>query len=200
VNIEIKKLTPDLAGDYADFFDKTPHNHSGKNEKCYCVTFCKDNVYHGGGSHWYQTPDERRLHGIKRVQDGHIQGYLAYYGGEAIGWCNANTKSDCQEIMNFMRSVNSVPVDECTDGEKIKFIFCFAISPKMQRMGIATKILDYICQDAAEEGFDFIEAQAVKEFADDGFRGLLSMYEKCGFSIRAEQAGKIIVRKALRSL
>ena len=200
MNIEMQKLTPALAQEYADFFDKTPHNHSGKGVKCYCVTFCKDSVYQGGGSHWYDTPDERKLHGIKRVENGEIQGYLAYYDDDVIGWCNANTKSDCQEVMNFMHSVNKVPLDECKDGEKIKFIFCFVVSPNMQRMGVATKLLDYICQDAALEGFDFIEAQASKDFADDGFRGILSMYEKCGFYVHAERDDKIVVRKALKSI
>ena len=198
INIEICKLTPNLVQDYAHFFDTTPHNKSGNEDKCYCVTFCKDNVYHNGGSHWYPSPDERRIHGIQRVKDGYIQGYLAYSNGEVVGWCNSNTKTDCKEIMNFMRTVNGVPVDECKDAEKIKFVFCFAIAPKMQKMGIATQLLEHVCRDAAAEGFDFIEAQAQKKFHADGFRGMLSMYEKCGFSIYAEQGDKIIVRKILK--
>ncbi|MCL2171216.1 MAG: GNAT family N-acetyltransferase [Defluviitaleaceae bacterium] len=198
MDIEIKKLTPALAQDYAHFFDTTPHNHSGKGDKCYCVTFCKDSVYHAGGKHWYNTPVERRAHGIGRVENGEIRGYLAYCENEPIGWCNANTKSDCKEIMNFMSSVNGVPVAECVDGEKIKFVFCFAVAPKMQKKGIATRLLQQVCRDAAAEGFDFVEAQAQREFAVDGFRGMLGMYEKCGFSIYAEENDKIIVRKALK--
>ena len=197
MNIEIRKLTPDLADDYARFFDETPHNNSGGKDKCYCVTFCRDGVYRSGGKHWYPSPEERRLHGIRRVKDGDIQGYLAYCDGEIVGWCNANAKADCREVMDHMRSVG-IPVEECGAGEKGKFVFCFAIAPKMQGMGIATRLLEHICQDAAGDGFDFVEAQTQAEFVNDGFRGPLAMYEKCGFGIRAERDGKIVVRKSLR--
>jgi len=196
MNIKIRKLTPDLAEDYANFFNATAHNNTGKGTKCYCVTFCRDNVYHSGGQHWYKSPEERRLHGIKRVQDGDIQGYFAYLNGEIVGWCNANTKLDCQEVMNYMRSVG-IPVDECRAGEKGKFVFCFVITPKFQRMGVGTQLLEYVCQDAAAEGFDFIEAQTHIEFTGDGFRGPLEMYKKRGFTVYAENEGKVVVRKLL---
>lgn len=45
MEIEIKKLTPELAEDYVHFFDVTPHNF---NECiCYCVTWRSDNSYAG---------------------------------------------------------------------------------------------------------------------------------------------------------
>jgi len=71
------------------------------------------------------------------------------------------------------------------------------MAPKLQKMGIATKMLEYICQDAKAGGFDYIEAQTQREFANDGFRGLYSMYEKCGFAVHAEKEGKIVMRKPL---
>jgi len=197
MNIEIRKLTPDLAQDYAHFFDTTPHNHSGDGNKCYCITFCKDNVYNTGGSHWYRTPDERRCHGVKRVQDGDIQGYLAYLDGEAVGWCNAGTKTDYTAVVNYIRS-EGIPVDECNTNEMIKFIFCFTVAPKVQRKGIATQLLKRICQDAADEGFDFVETHTHKDFLRDGFRGTLKMFEKCNFNVYAENENNIVVRKTLK--
>ena len=196
MEIEIKELSPDLAEDYARFFDTTPHNNTGKGTKCYCVTWCSDPVYHSGGEHWYPSEEERRLHGLKRVKDGSIRGYLAYCGDEIVGWCNVNTKADCQEAMKYFRSMG-IPIDECRAGEKSKFVFCFAIAPKAQSMGVATKLLAHACQDAADNGFDFIEALPYRELADDGFRGPLALYEKCGFSIQAEHEGKVVVRKVL---
>ena len=41
MNIEIRKLTPELAEDYACFFDETPHNDEYKH-KCYCVSWRAD--------------------------------------------------------------------------------------------------------------------------------------------------------------
>lgn len=199
MNIEIKKLTPNLADAYARFFDETPHNDSNSGRKCYCVTFCNDRVYRNGHSHWYPTPEERRLHGIQRVKDGDIQGYFAYLDGEIVGWCNANSKTDCNEVMNYMRSTG-VPVAECGAGEKGKFVFCFAVAPKVQRMGVAAKLLAYICQNATTEGYDYIEALTYRKFVSDGFRGPIALYEKCGFNIHAENEGKIIMRKILKDL
>ncbi|MDR0324999.1 MAG: GNAT family N-acetyltransferase [Oscillospiraceae bacterium] len=197
MKIEIRKLTPDFAEEYARFFDRTPHNDAGDRAKCYCISFCSDKVYHNGGEHWYSSPDERRLQGIQRVRDGNIQGYLAYCDGEIVGWCNANTKEDCQEGINYMRSYG-VPLNECRAGEKTKFIFCFAIAPRIQRMGIATQLLKHICQDAAADGFDYVEAATHTTFTQDGLRGPLALYEKCGFSQHAVQESNVVMRKALK--
>jgi hypothetical protein len=41
MNVEIHKLTPELAEDYARFFDETPHNDEFK-RKCYCVSWRAD--------------------------------------------------------------------------------------------------------------------------------------------------------------
>ena len=197
MNIEIRKLVPDLAEDYACFFDTTPHwGHD--DTKCYCISWCGDNVYHNGGSHWYSSPDDRRVHAIQRVRDGDIQGYLAYCDGEVVGWCNANTKSDCRECMNHLRS-EGVPIEECHEGEKVKFIFCFTVAPKAQRMGVATQLLRCVCRDAAADGFDFIEAHTNKKFAAaTDFWGPMVMYEKCGFSKQGSQDEKIVMRKTLK--
>ena len=67
-------------------------------------------------------------------------------------------------------------------------------------MSVATKLLERVCQDAAADDFDFIEAYVNKKFIDvaHDFRGPLAMYEKCGFSKHAEREGKVVVRKALK--
>jgi GNAT superfamily N-acetyltransferase len=198
MTIEIKKLTSALAEDYATFFETTPHD--GKADtRCYCVTWCGDKVYHNGGSHWYASPEERRAHALRRVRDGDIQGYLACDGNRIVGWCNANTKSDCKEGINYLRSEN-IPLEECKEGEKIKYIFCFTVAPDMQRKGIATQLLQYICKDAAEEGFDYVEAFANSQLTDAArdFLGPINMYKKCGFVKQAELNGKVVLRKALK--
>ena len=37
MDIEIKKLTSELAGDYLNFFDTTSHDDGVDENKCYCV-------------------------------------------------------------------------------------------------------------------------------------------------------------------
>ncbi len=196
MNIEIRKLTPDLAEEYAHFFDVTPHDVNIDENKCYCVTWRNDDSYVGNGDHWYPSREERRSHAIQFVKTGSLQGYLAYHGDEIVGWCNAN--ADCQFGVNFLRSY--WPIEEYRADIKIKSIFCFVIAPEVQRMGVATQLLERVCQDAADDGFDFVEAYVNKKFTDVAheFRGPLAMYEKYGFSIAAEQDGRAVVRKALK--
>jgi len=197
--LEVTKLTPALVDDYLAFFDNNAHNASGAHDKCYCITFCGDKAYQSGGLHWYDTPEERRTHAKQRVLDGDIQGYLAYHNGEVIGWCNANTQVDCGAVMEYMRSFG-IPVSESASGEKVKFIFCFTIAPFMQGKGVATQMLEFICQEAAKEGFTAIEAKTSRVHSSDGFYGPFGLYAKNGFAIHAEQSDKIIVRKSLRNI
>ena len=70
----------------------------------------------------------------------------------------------------------------------------------MQRKGLATQLLERVCKDAADDGFDFVEAYANEDLigTEDEFRGPLAMYEKCGFHTYAEREGRAVVRKALK--
>lgn len=196
MNIEIRKLTPELAEDYVRFFDVTPHYIRHNASKCYCVTWRSDDSYARNGDHWFSSCEERRERALQFVWDGSLQGYLAYHGDEIVGWCNAN--GNCQFCIDYLRSF--WPIEEHDANTKTKSVFCFVIAPEMQRKGIATQLLKRVCTDAAQDGFDFVEAYADKNLndPDEGYRGYLAMYEKCGFSQLAEREGKIVVRKALK--
>ncbi len=196
MNIEIKKLTPNLAEDYVHFFDVTPHDVNVDEHKCYCVTWRSDDSYTGDGDHWFPTREERRERAISFVKSGSLQGYLAYVNDEIVGWCNAN--GNCQHCIKYLRSF--WPIEEYREDIKVKSVFCFMIAPKMQRMGVATQLLERVCQDAVTDGFDFVEAYVSKEFdaVPLDFRGALTMYEKCGFKRYAEHEDKVVMRKALK--
>lgn len=196
MNITIRKLTPDLADDYVHFFDVTPHDANIDEQKCYCVTWRSDASYAGDGNHWFPTREERRSHAWEFVKEGAIQGYLAYRGEEIVGWCNAN--GNCHACVNYLRDY--WPIGEQQEKVKVKSVFCFAIAPDVQRMGVATMLLKQVCQDAAEEGYDFVEAYAYQDFGEvpNDFRGPLSMYEKCDFSQWGEKDGKVVMRKSLK--
>lgn len=196
MNVEIRKLTPELAEEYIHFFDVTPHDVNIDENKCYCVTWRSDDSYVGDGDHWFPSREERRDHALQFVRAGSIQGYLAYHGDEIVGWCNAN--ADCQGCVNYLRTY--WPIEEYRLRIKVKSIFCFVIAPEMQRMGVATQLLERVCQDAAADEFDFVEAYVYKESdtVPHDFRGPLAMYEKCGFSKQAERDDKVVMRKALK--
>ena len=196
MDIIIRKLTPDLAEDYIQFFDDTPHYEHKDEDKCYCVTWRSDDSYTGtGDDHWYPTREERRDRALGFVRGGHIQGYLAYSGDKIIGWCNAT--ADCRGGVEYLRSF--WPIDEHRADIKIKSIFCLTIAPDFQRKGVATKLVERVCEDAANEGFGYVEAYANVTHTNLDFRGPLAMYEKCGFIKCGELEGRVTVRKFLNS-
>lgn len=195
MDIEIRKLTPDLAEDYVRFFDTTSHDVNIDDRKCYCVTWRNDDSY-AGNDHWYPTREERRSHAFDFVRTGNIQGYLAYHNGKIVGWCNAN--ADCHVGVDYLRSV--WPIMKNDTNVKVKSIFCFMIAPEVQRMGVATKLLERVCQDAAADGFDYVEAYTIMDSGDaaHNHRGPVGMYEKCGFTKNAVRGDKVVMRKSLK--
>ena len=91
-------------------------------------------------------------------------------------------------------------MEEPGDGLKVKSIYCFMIAPEMQRQGIATLLLARVCQDAARDGFDLVEAYPYKDpdHQSSDFGGYVEMYEKSGFQVSAETEHGLVMRKRLR--
>ena len=111
-----------------------------------------------------------------------------------MGWCNAT--ADCRGGVEYLSTY--WPIEAYRADVSVKSIFCFVIAPDMQRMGIATQLVERVCEDAARDGFNFVEAYASREYEALDFRGPVAMYEKCGFCSCAEREGKIVMRKALK--
>jgi len=195
MNVEIKKLTPKLVEDYLHFFDVTPHDDRIDEHKCYCVCWCSaDHRLETD----YSSVQKRRELARHYVDSGMIQGYLAYQDGKMVGWCNANTKSECLNCLCWLRYMQAFNSD--VPAPKIKSVFCFVIAPEMQRTGIATKLLGRVCADATNDGFDFVESYPNKDFINtaDDFMGPATMYEKLGFSVLKEANNKMVMRKQLK--
>jgi len=196
INAEIRRLTPDQAQAYVRFFDTTPHSDNRDDHKCYCVCWCNDDSFGKD----FSSRETRRDLAIQYVKGSNIQGYLAYCDDEVLGWCNANTKADCLKCLSWRMFMDSIPTEESTPATKVKSIFCFAIAPKMRRAGLAKRLLERVCQDAAEDGFDLVEAYPNKTFTDEveDFMGPMEMYRQSGFTVYHETEQKLVMRRQLR--
>lgn len=196
MDIKIRKLTPDLAEDYVHFFDITPHDDNVDEHKCYCVCWCNDD----GEGKDFSTVEKRRKFALQYVKSNNIQGYLAYNGDTVVGWCNANTKSDCLKCESWRRFMSYVPLEDPNMNTKVKSIFCFVIAPEMKRKGIATLLLERVCKDAIQEGFDFVEVYPYKEYSyqSSDFGGHFEMYRKSGFHVSLEAEQSFVMRKQLK--
>lgn len=195
MSISIKRLTPELIEDYLNFFDVTPHDDNIDEHKCYCVCWCSAD--HRIATD-FSSQEKRRELARQYVKDGIINGYLAYQGDRVIGWCNANTKSECLHCTSWLRFMQSVNVDDTN--LKIKSVFCFVIVPDMQRKGVATQLLERVCEDAKADDFDIVEAYPNKAFVSTShdFMGTVGMYEKAGFTTCYETGDKFVIRKSLK--
>ena len=67
-------------------------------------------------------------------------------------------------------------------------------------MGIAGKLLEQVCKDAAAEGYSFAEAYPRDESRVNtlSFTGPFRLYQKAGFREYARSGPTIIMRKALK--
>ncbi|MDD3999824.1 MAG: GNAT family N-acetyltransferase, partial [Bacilli bacterium] len=74
------------------------------------------------------------------------------------------------------------------------------IAPEMKRKGIATLLLERVCNDAAQDGFDFVEAYPYKasSYQSSDFGGYLEMYKNSGFHLFLETEKGLVMRKSLK--
>ena len=192
MNIEIRRLAPALINDYLYFFENVAYSDNKEWDRCYCVGYCSD----ANAGNDFSSAQVRRDYAIQYVESGKIQGYLAYCDGQVVGWCNANRKSDCLKCGGWKFTVGNV---EWLDVGQVKSIFCFTVAPAMRRQGIATQLLSRVCQDAADEGFDYIEAYPNKVYTNMyyDYVGPLGLYKK--IRIRFERGNRTKISHAKAS-
>ncbi len=197
MSIVIHKLTPERLDEYLRFFDTTPHSTNKAEHRCYCVCWCSDNA----NGKDFSTAEKRREWAKAYVEGRQIQGYLAYSDGQVIGWCNANTKADCYGCLSWQMFMQSVRRDEPAPDTKVQSVFCFTVAPEMRGQGVAELLLQRVCEDAAKDGFAYVEAYPNKVFVDteQDFMGPVLLFEKLGFTACYEAGEKLVMRKALKA-
>ncbi len=198
MSIEIMKLSPDLTGDYIEFFDKVAFTDNEEWAGCYCLFY-----------HWNDTLEEqqnsctecdhlsyRRGLVSNFIESGKLQGYLAYENGCVIGWVNANDKNCFDRL-----SPEKWPElwDSKEHSEHVKSIVCYTIAPEQRRRGIATKLLERVCLDARAEGYSYIEAYPGTDISNmqRNYHGPALLYEKLGFVLHKNLGEYLVVRKFL---
>lgn len=214
MNLTIKPLSPELAADYFDFFDNRAFSDDSPYYPCYCNAFnmTEERIQkeffeqieaNGGGKEGLRL--SIRASAEKMVAQGEVQGYLAYDDGLSIGWCNANDKGNYVRVGDFnlddMDSVVSpgIPVRE-DDSLKVKSIVCFEIAPEYRGKGIATALLDRVCEDAAKDGYDKVEAYPFQHdsYQPLDYTGPIRLYEKAGFVCVDRQGKMLVMEKKLK--
>lgn len=189
MNIRIEPLSPRHAGDYLAFFDEVAFSDNKEWSECYCQFF----YYANGDQAWERiTGKETREAAAAGIAEGRMHGCLAYLDDRVAGWCNADRKTSFARLMS-----DGQLQDEADD--KTLAVVCFVIAPEHRREGLATLLLQRICEDARENGFAAVEAYPYLGDLScaEHYHGPLAMYLKAGFKISKELGKFVIVRKDL---
>jgi len=172
--IEIKKLTPELCEDWLGYFDGIAFGDHGEWALCYCL----EGHMTRQANDDLKVPTERRQYAKQLILDKKMQGYLAYEGNKVVGWCNANNRENYAYLSELFEYNKYTP-----DSRRTKSVFCFLVASEYRGRGIAEMLLNKVCEDAKNDGYERIEAYP---FADANmefqFHGTIKMYLKNGYS------------------
>lgn len=193
-SIYIKPLTPELKDDYLDFFDNRAFTDNNPNGPCYCTSPNQDEeIIQQMVSEFkiYGVKDTVRKYAVEMLDENKIQGYLAYDGELSIGWCNA---ADIESYVGFVPRF----AREKTCGKTVSIV-CFEIAPEYRGMGIASALIDRVCNDAKLNGYVAVEGYAnlSDERNDFDYQGPIRLYEKAGFVEAMRENGQVVMRKVL---
>lgn len=195
MNLTIKPLTPALAVDYFDFFENRAFTDDSP-YRCYCQMYqmSKEQAKAAfDNANGLDAGQISRKVAEKQIYSNNLRGYLAFVGGAAIGWCNANDRA-------------SFPIEPCTDThfyapaeKREKAVTCFEIAPEYRGKGVATALLARVCEDAKAEGYTAVVGFPVvrDERYEWDCTGPIRLYEKSGFVKVAERDSTTVMRKDL---
>jgi GNAT superfamily N-acetyltransferase len=165
----IKPMSPDHSHAWFDFFDNRAFADHEEWQGCYCTGPFSPRLKEYKG-----TRRRRRDYAVWLVENGIMQGYLAFEHGKVVGWCNAGPK----------RAFTRSDVIH-TDRENAVSITCFVIQKEYRGQGVAEKLLARVIKDARTNKKKMIEAypsrRSKSEFGN--FPGPFAMYEKHGFKL-----------------
>lgn len=196
---EIKKLTTELADDYIEFFDNSAYSDGSEFAGCYCTYY-----------HWndecekkFNNCCESKKNSFKKelaynwILEGKLNGFLVYYEGKPIAWCNANNKQSYE----VLRKENNPEIwVDSSQEDKALSIVCILVDPKMRGKGVASTLLKEICNYAEKENYKYIEAYPTdKEFSTLNYHGQYSTYQKLGFELIGNSKLGLIMRKYFNS-
>jgi len=196
VKVEVRELTPELLDDYLRFFDKDAFTDFPEWSGCYC------GFYDTPGDKWDASAKAGPPHRVaraERIRTGKAHGLLAFADGRVVGWCNAQPRSTFVNMRRYTSVVDN-------PAESVGSIMCFLVAPGHRGKGVGTALLNAACDKLRRDKLHVAEGypttNPVKRdwetpWAQENYKGSLSMYLKAGFKIHRQLERFAIVRKQL---
>ena len=188
MGLEIIKLSPQLLDDYMNYFDNEAFTDHKEWAGCYCMFF----HYETGLEN--KTVEKVKSDAAEFIKTGRLCGYLAYLDGRVVGWCNVNEKT----AFSLLKGSKELWGNE--EEIKSKAVVCFLVAPDMRGKGIAKLLLKKACEDAAEEGYAYIEGYPPAEASDmfTAYHGTRKLFEDQGFILYKDLKSSLVMRKKLK--
>jgi ribosomal protein S18 acetylase RimI-like enzyme len=197
MDITVLRLDAARRDDFLEFFDHERGPAFADNPgwaKCYC------HFYHVPKAIRWPSLDAaaNRIAMTARIEASEMEGFLAYAGGEVVGWMNAQPYAKlphCAARMGIAPPPLPVPAHEAAA------IVCFVIAPRWRRRGVARALLEGALASFAARGLRIVDAFPFKAGAStapaDHYHGPPSLFRGAGFGVLSEHADVTVMRKHL---
>lgn len=170
--ITIAPLTAARLTDWLQFFDNDAFVDHPEWAFCYCRSMHADTSVKKWEEH---TAAENRRAVIPLIQQGGLQGLLAYADGKVVGWCHAAPTA-------LVPALDDEP--GATD-EGVGNIVCFVVSSAWRRRGVARRLLDSACNTLRQQGLTVAQAYPARQAESPGglHFGPLHLFLDAGFTV-----------------
>lgn len=171
--LKIRPLERDRASELLDYLSDLDFGHAPHWATCFCQFYHLDCSM----AAWKdRSGEDNRKLALANIESGKMQGYLAYWGDQVIGWLNVNDIQHYDRIYNFVKG----DLPQGTWGLPI----CYVIHPQFRRQGVAKALLKRALSDYRAMGFTGLVAMPILDSTSSPellYRGSLGLYEQMGF-------------------
>ena len=185
--VEVHRLSADRLADFLAYFEGAAFADNPKWQSCFCQFLYVD---HSKVDWPARTAVQNREQACERICSNRMQGYLAYRGGQPVGWCNAAPRP----------MLDAFDDEPDPDAARMGQITCFVVAKAHRRTGVAKALLQAACAGLKEQGLLIAEASPLSTAASDEEHhyGPLALYLDAGFHVhRTDEDGTVYVRRAL---
>jgi len=195
--IDVERLTPARRDDFLRFFDHERGPAFADNPewaKCYC------HYYHVPKAIEWSSLDAaaNRRAMTARIDVAEMEGFLAYAGGDVVGWLNAQP---WHKLRHACARLCIAPPELDVPAHEAAAIVCFVVAAPWRRRGVARALLDAALASFIARGIRVVDAFPWKAGDStapaDHYHGSLSLFRAAGFTELRDDERMTIVRKRL---